>query len=84
MSIYLLTSESIKQNRYIDILNSNQIQKIKQVLDSSGFIKKAWVFGSVARNEETNESDIDIMFEKIPNAHFGLIKLNKIWQMLET
>lgn len=36
-------------------------QKVTPVFESDERIEKAWIFGSYARNENTSESDIDIL-----------------------
>ena len=46
-------------------------------------IKKAWIFGSFSRGEETEESDIDIMVSFLPNAKVGLFKFFDIKEELE-
>lgn len=46
-------------------------------------IEKAWIFGSYAREEQTAESDIDIMVKFIPNIKIGLIKYFEIKSDLE-
>ena len=35
-------------------------------------VEKAWVFGSFSRNEEREDSDIDIMVKLPPDARMGL------------
>lgn len=40
-------------------------------------MKRAFVFGSVARNEESEESDIDILVE-IDQVRIGLVKFARI------
>lgn len=42
-------------------------------------VMKAWVFGSYSRDEETPDSDIDIMVRLDPNQHIGL----KFFEMRE-
>lgn len=37
-------------------------------------IKKAWVFGSFARNEETPESDVDLLVEFDHSEPIGLFR----------
>lgn len=39
-------------------------------------VLKAWVFGSFARGEEREDSDIDIMIVPDRNAHVGLFMLS--------
>lgn len=35
-------------------------------------IEKAWLFGSYARNEETESSDVDILVSFVPGTKMGL------------
>ncbi len=35
-------------------------------------VEKAWVFGSFAREEETKDSDLDILVVLTPDSHMGL------------
>lgn len=35
-------------------------------------VSKAWLFGSYSRGEETQDSDIDILVEFMPNHKIGL------------
>jgi predicted nucleotidyltransferase len=60
------------------MLNNSQIEAIQKILHKSNIVNKAWLFGSYSRNEESKESDIDIMFEKIPGVRFGYLKLMTI------
>lgn len=46
-------------------------------------IEKAWVFGSFSRNEETSESDIDILVVFDQDGHVGLFKYSNIINTLE-
>ena len=41
-------------------------------------IDKAWVFGSFARNENDEDSDIDIIVKFTPNISVGLFKYCRI------
>ena len=47
------------------------------------FIKTAWLFGSFSRGEETDKSDIDIMFDKVEGTRFGIIRLVSVINELE-
>lgn len=60
-----------------------QLNAIRSTLDKSDFVQRAWLFGSFARNQESLDSDVDIMFEKIPGSKFGLIKLSTLIGQLE-
>ena len=35
-------------------------------------IQRAWIFGSFARGEETDTSDVDILVTLVPNSRMGL------------
>jgi len=63
------------------MLNKNQINKIQKIF-SDGPVIKAWLFGSYARNEETPESDIDILVELDYSQRIGM-KFYNMWGRLE-
>ena len=48
-------------------------QLVKQISDyfSTQPVLKAWVFGSFARNEESAESDVDLMVD-LDHSHFHI------------
>ena len=56
--------------------------KIRQVLTKFKTIKKAWVFGSFSRDEDSPKSDIDIAIESDPN--FSYFDMAEIQHVLET
>lgn len=66
------------------MLTQKQIKQITKILDKNNKIANAWLFGSYARNEETKDSDIDILFSFKNNQSFGLIEMTKIIDALET
>lgn len=68
---------------FSSMLNQYQIKAIQKILNQADFVKKAWLFGSYSRNEETSQSDVDIMFEKTENARFGLIQFTSTILQLE-
>ena len=41
-------------------------------------VLKAWLFGSFARGEQTEESDVDILFEPDMSQRFSLFTLGEI------
>jgi len=41
-------------------------------------VTKAWMFGSFARGEEREDSDVDIIVTLDSNAHVGLIKFSSM------
>ena len=49
------------------------IEKIKRYLSSQPVVK-AWLFGSFARGEEREDSDVDILVSFDDNAHVSLLK----------
>jgi predicted nucleotidyltransferase len=46
-------------------------------------VLRAWLFGSFARNEETPESDIDILVQFMPDAKISLFDYGGIIYKLE-
>ena len=46
-------------------------------------IQKAWLFGSQAREEERETSDIDILVQFVPNANISLFDYGGIIYQLE-
>jgi len=46
-------------------------------------VKKAWLFGSFARGEETPESDVDVLVEYDKDAHISLLTISHMIGELE-
>lgn len=46
-------------------------------------VLKAWVFGSYARGEETEDSDVDILFVPDRSQHFSLFTLGGMYMDLK-
>lgn len=63
-------------------MNESLIDIIRNYFASQPVVK-AWVFGSVARGEQTQESDIDIMVAFDQDAHVGLMKYAKMYTELK-
>ncbi len=61
--------------------NKNIIYKQLQTYFADKPVKKVFVFGSFARNEETNSSDIDLIIN--PSHPVGLFALGKYMADLE-
>lgn len=59
------------------------IKKIIQESFPSKPIKKAWIFGSYARGEETPDSDIDILVDFDTNSSINLFSIAAIIIELE-
>lgn len=57
-------------------------QKVQKVFSGKP-VRKAYVFGSVARNEQSLLSDLDILVELDSTKTIGLIEYIKIQQELE-
>lgn len=51
---------------------------IHDILQRYRFIQKAWIFGSYAKNKEKPDSELDIMFDKLPGSRYGLIKFSSL------
>jgi hypothetical protein len=65
------------------MLTKRQIQTISDILDDNNKIKNAWVFGSFARNEETKDSDIDLLFSFKEGKSFGYLEMFGLVDALE-
>ncbi len=67
-------------------MDKEQIKKsISEAIKTSSFkenIEKASLFGSYARKEETQESDIDVLIEFKPNAKIGLFDFVRLQRFL--
>jgi uncharacterized protein len=59
------------------MLSKSEIEKLRQYLSTQP-VKRAFVFGSVARNEEAEESDLDILVEIDQQVRLGLVKFARI------
>ena len=46
-------------------------------------VLKAWIFGSFARDEETEDSDLDILVEYDKNARISLLTISHMMGELE-
>ncbi len=63
-------------------MDNSLIQKINAYL-SREFIDKAWVFGSFSRNEEDENSDIDLLVQFSKNQKITLFYYLKLKNKLE-
>jgi len=59
------------------MLSKSEIEKLRHYFSTQP-VKRAFVFGSVARNEESEESDIDILVEIDQQVRLGLVKFARI------
>ena len=64
-------------------MNSTIVNKLSKYFASQP-IEKAWIFGSYARSEENNTSDIDIIVNFIPDSKITLFKYVHIVNELHT
>lgn len=58
----------------LDYSRIDLFSKVQRFLNGTA-ITKAWVFGSFARNEETAESDLDLLVDYDKNAHISLLDM---------
>jgi predicted nucleotidyltransferase len=63
-------------------MNTGILHKIQLTLKRNP-VQRAWVFGSFARNEETPDSDIDILVQFIPDVKISLFDYGGIVHDLE-
>ena len=57
-------------------MSTQQLQQTIAEYFSTQPVLKAWLFGSYARGEENEDSDVDIMITPDKDAHVGLFKLS--------
>ena len=63
-------------------MNTTLLHRIQSTLVHSP-VQRAWLFGSFAREEETTDSDIDILVQFIPDAKISLFDYGGIVYELE-
>ncbi|MDR2841447.1 MAG: nucleotidyltransferase domain-containing protein [Paludibacter sp.] len=63
-------------------MKADMLHKIQSTLEQSP-VMRAWLFGSFARNEETPNSDIDILVQFMPEAKISLFDYGYIIHNLE-
>lgn len=63
-------------------MNREIIKKISHYLTGKP-VNRAWIFGSVSRGEETNDSDVDLIVEFDPAAEVDLFDHVSMTQDLE-
>lgn len=66
------------------MLSNNIQQMIPKIQDffSEQPIKKAWLFGSCSRGEETPESDVDILVEYKDSDNMSLLTISRMMSAL--
>lgn len=57
-------------------------KKIRNTLIDFPAVEKAWIFGSFARNEDTPESDLDILIDVPEEIRFSLFDIAEIQEKL--
>lgn len=57
-------------------MDKQRLQQIIAAYFATQPVLKAWLFGSYARDEQREDSDIDIMVSLDKDAHVGLFKLS--------
>ena len=63
-------------------MDSNLIEKLKEYFTTQP-IQKAWLFGSYSRNEETPESDVDILVSFDNKVSVSLLQYAGIYMDLK-
>jgi len=70
-----------QRSRLVD--RKTLIRSLRQFFDQDGRIKRAWLFGSLARGDEHSTSDIDLMVEEDSSEKFSYFDLSDIQYQLE-
>lgn len=76
----IFAAENIKNKECMS--TEAMTQKIADYLKTQP-VKKAWLFGSFARGEETADSDVDILVEYDENARISLLTISHMIGALE-
>jgi predicted nucleotidyltransferase len=83
LKVLQLTEERVKYASGKKIKFDDVKNKFKNYFIKNGRISKAWIFGSFARGDYDQKSDIDIMIEVPKNKTFTLLDLAEIKYQLE-
>ena len=78
-----VAEEQVAYEKFSKTGRKTILRKIKQFFQDDGRVKRAWIFGSFARNDDRPGSDIDLMIEEISNEKFGYFDLADIQHQLE-
>lgn len=62
---------------------SDNIEMLRRCLEDDGRIKTAWLFGSFAREDVHQDSDIDLLVEEMPDIKFNYFDLADLRFKLE-
>jgi predicted nucleotidyltransferase/plasmid maintenance system antidote protein VapI len=62
---------------------NDSVEILSKCLKDDGRIKSAWIFGSFARGDDHQESDIDLLVEEIPDVKFNYFDLADLKHKLE-
>ncbi len=60
-----------------------RLRELRPALEAHG-VRRALLFGSVARGDDVPESDVDIILDLDPERHIGLFAFAGIQEFLET
>ncbi len=78
-----VAEEQVAYEKFNKVDRKTIFRKIKQIFQNDGRVKRVWIFGSFARNDDRPGSDIDLMIEEIPNKKFSYFDLADIQHKLE-
>jgi|GEM_PF-35678 len=78
-----VAEEKISYKTKPETENSNIINLIRTILENDGRVAAAWLFGSIARNEEKPHSDVDIMVEMNSKRKYSMFDLLDIAYIIE-
>lgn len=78
-----VAEEKVAYQTYQKTDRKTIIYSIKNYFEKNGFVSKAWLFGSFARDEDDYKSDIDLLIEVPDDKKFSLFDLAEIQFQLE-
>ena len=71
------------QNIYKEIMSQQTMTQLIAEYFKTQPVLKAWLFGSYARGEEREDSDVDILVEFDRSLPIGLFAYARMWRELE-
>jgi len=82
-AVLLVAEETLAYRKTAYLSKTSLLRRFKSIMEDFPAIKKAWVFGSFARNMEGAVSDIDILIEVPEHLPFTLFDMAEVRKKLQ-
>lgn len=83
LKVLQVAEEKVSYQAYLKTDKKKIINIIKNYFEKTGFVSRAWLFGSFSRDEDDYKSDIDVMIDVPEASNFSLFDLAEIQYQLE-